>query len=114
MGKTIKIIIYRWVAKDYLTEWRLSCHESELEKMLYTKNETDIDADWELETIPVLVPVHDIKPLIGFLGGSLTGGVKAAKARINGVKGGRSKKPIDGLLSPSLPVSDPLQGSFEL
>ena len=80
--------------------------------MLIAKNETDSDADWGLETIPVLVPDYDIKPLIGFLGGSLTGGVKAAKARINGMKGGRPKKPIDGLLNAPQPVSHPLQGSI--
>jgi hypothetical protein len=108
MEKTITIIIYRWVTGNYHTEWRLSCHESKLEKWLFEKKAMDIDADWKLEAIPVLVPDYEIKPLIGFLGGSLTGGVKAARARINGLKGGRPKKPIDGLLSVPQSESEPI------
>jgi len=61
-------------------------------------NDIDREGGWIVEVLAAKIPIHQIGPLIAYLCGSQTGGRKADVARQNGRKGGRPRKPMDGML----------------
>jgi len=97
---SVSVCVYRLIAQNTRTKWQIVARPELAQESCDAMNSYDSDGAWSVELLPARIPLNQIRPLIGYLCGSQTGGHKARVARLNGKKGGRPKKPIDGLKTP--------------
>gem|GEM_PF-3803131 len=101
---SVPVCVYRLVAASTKTDWQVVARPEVAQADCDRLNDLDHDGEWVVELLlTAKIPIHQIRPLIGYLCGSQTGGRKAEVARQNGRKGGRPRKPIDGMLDPQGP-----------
>ena len=101
---SVPVCVYRLVAGTTTTIWQIVAKRELAQAAWNSMNSYDPEGGWQLESLEAKVPLYHIGPLIGYLCGSQTGGQKAQVARQNGKKGGRPKKPINGLFDPQSPL----------
>jgi hypothetical protein len=94
---SVPVCVYRLAAGTTKTQWQVVARPELAQSDCDRLNVLDRDGGWVVELLQAKIPITQIRPLIGYLCGSQTGGQKAEVARVNGKKGGRPKKPIDGL-----------------
>jgi len=102
---SVPVCVYRLVADATVkTDWQVVARPEVAQAACDYLNSQDPNGGWEVELLSAKIPITQIGPLIGYLCGSQSGGQKAAMARLNGKKGGRPKKPINGFIEPPKPL----------